>query len=239
MTRPVIPELRNKAIRLRKLGLSYSEIRKSIPVSKSTLSGLLRNIKLSKKAKSIIGSKTGGGQRLGAEARHNQRVRREEEIKNSASSQIGKITDRELFLMGIMLYWGEGTKAREGNISQSVDFSNSDPKMCQFYMNWLESSLKIPTDMIAPRIYIHESKKDNEKEILKYWSNQIGMSEKKFSKTCFTRTVYPRKNKRKDAPEYHGQLRIRIKKSTDLNRKIAGWIEGIGDASGVASKNGL
>jgi hypothetical protein len=239
MTRPITPELRNKAIKLRKLGLSYSEIRKQVPVAKSTLSTLLKNIKLSKKAKKIIESRTVGAQKLGAEAKHNQRVKKEEKIRKSAFSQITKITHKELFLMGIMLYWAEGTKSRGSNVSQSVDFSNSDPKMLKFFMNWLEVCLKIPKDMIAPRIYIHESKKDKVNEVLEYWSKQITFPKEKFSRTCFTKTVYPRKNKRKDTTQYYGQLRIRIKKSTDLNRRIAGWIDGVVNSSGVASNNGV
>jgi hypothetical protein len=227
------------AIKLRKLGLSYSEIRKQIPVAKSTLSTLLKNIKLSKKAKKIIESRTVGAQKLGAEAKHNQRVKKEEKIRKSAFSQIANITNKELFLMGIMLYWAEGTKSRGSNISQSVDFSNSDSKMLKFFMNWLEVCLKIPKDMIAPRIYIHESKKDKANEVLEYWSKQIVFPKEKFSRTCFTKTVYPRKNKRKDTTQYYGQLRIRIKKSTDLNRKIAGWIDGVVDSSGLASNNGI
>jgi hypothetical protein len=239
MTRSITPELRNKAIKLRKLGLSYSEIREQVPVAKSTLSALLKNIKLGRKAKRIIEGKAVGAQKLGAEAKHNQRVKKEEEIKKSALSQITKITNKELFLMGIMLYWAEGTKSRGSNISQSVDFSNSDPKMLKFFMTWLKTCLKIPQDMVVPRIYIHESKEDKVNEVLEYWSKEIAIPKENFSRTCLTKTVYPRKNKRKDNAQYYGQLRIRIKKSTDLNRRIAGWIDGVVGSSGVASVNGV
>jgi len=136
--------------------------------------------------------------------------------------------------MGIMLYWAEGAKSRGTNISQGVDFSNSDPDMCKFFVNWIQTSLKIKSERIGFCIYIHESQKNKFDEALNYWSNIVGFPKEKFNKTCFTKTVYPRKHKREDTGNYYGQLRIKVRKSTDLNRKITGWIEGICLRCGVS-----
>jgi len=239
MTRRTTPELRNEAIKLRKQGLSYLDIRKTVPLAKSTLSKLLKNIKLSKKAKNIIESRTVGAQKLGAEARHDQRVKREEEIRKTAISQITSITKKELFLMGIMLYWAEGSKAREGNISQQVAFDNSDPRMCKFYLKWLRVALKIKDEDIFFSVYINSIFKKRKKWVLGFWSKNMGVSLDRFNKISFTKTPFSKNNRRDARSDYRGLLRIRVAKSTDLNRKIAGWIEGIGGASGVASKNGV
>jgi hypothetical protein len=67
----------------------------------------------------------------------------------------------------------------------------------------------------------------------------MGVSLDRFNKISFTKTPFSKNNRRDARSDYRGLLRIRVAKSTDLNRKIAGWIEGIGGASGVASKNGV
>lgn len=237
--RRTTPELINEAIKLRKQGLSYLEIRKTVPVAKSTLSSFLKNIKLSKKAKNIIESRTVGAQKLGAEARHNQRVKREKKIRKTALSQITSITEKELFLMGIMLYWAEGSKAREGNISQQVAFDNSDPRMCKFYLKWLKDGLKIKDEDIHFSVYINSIYKGREDWVLNYWSKYMNVSLNRFGKVSFTKTFFSKNNRREKRSDYKGLLRIRVAKSTDLNRKISGWIEGVVASSGVASKNGL
>ena len=97
-----------------------------------------------------------------------------------------------------MLNWAEGTKSRRTNVSQGVAFSNSDPDMCRFFVNWLQTSLKIKPERIGFCIYIYESQKNKSNEALDYWSRIIEFPREKFNKTCYTKTVYPRKHKRKD-----------------------------------------
>lgn len=234
MTRRITPDLRNKAIGLRKLGLSYSEICKQVHVAKSTLSSLLKNLELSEKAKKIIESKTVGAQKLGAEAKRSQRIEKVERIRKSAISQVTNITDKELFLMGIMLYWAEGSKAREDNISQSVAFTNSDLFMSRLLLKWLRNCLGIKNQDIILAIYVHDLYRGQDNEIMDYWSKEINIPKKNFRKISFTKTRFSKKNRRLNRANYHGQLRIVVRKSTDLNRKISGWIEGICLQSGVA-----
>jgi hypothetical protein len=56
-----------------------------------------------------------------------------------------------------------------------------------------------------------------------------------FRKISYTKTSLSKENQRKSRINYYGQLRIVVKKSTDLNRKVAGWIEGICVKSGVVN----
>lgn len=236
----MLPKLeeRNKAFALRKKGHSYSEILREVPVAKSSLSLWLGKVSLKNPQKYRLVQKQVEFRKLGAIAKRRQRIEKTEKIVKSAISEISQINNKELFLMGVMLYWAEGAKQRK-SVSQGVEFSNSDPCMCKIFLAWLRLCLKVPEVDIAPTIYIHESKTKEASNALNYWSNIIGFSVDKFGKTCFTKTVYPRKNKRKDNGKYYGQLRIKVRKSTDLNRKIAGWIKGICLRSGVAGQNGL
>ncbi len=162
-----------------------------------------------------------------------------EKIKRLARSQIDKIDNTNLLLMGTMLYWAEGAKQKEWNTSQRIEFSNSDPLMHKLFLKWAKVCLRVTEDRIVPRIYIQETQRARSETALNFWSQQTGILRQNFQKTCFTNTKLSEKNRRKDSGRYYGQLKVSISKSTDLNRKIAGWIEGVCLQSRVMELNKL
>lgn len=86
--------------------------------------------------------------------------------------------------------------------------------------------MNISKDRIDFDIYIHETHKTSVriKQVIAYWSSITGFSIDKFDKIYYKRNKIFSNRKNID---YFGLLRIKVKKSTDLNRKITGWIEGI------------
>ena len=72
--------LKQKAIKLRQIGRTYSEILKEIPIAKSTLSLWLREVGLSKKQVQKITQKRIEGQKRGAQAQKNKRINKQKEI---------------------------------------------------------------------------------------------------------------------------------------------------------------
>ena len=220
-------ELKTQAVRLRQKGLSYSEILKKIHVSKSTLSLWLKPVSLIKSQLYRLEYKQRMFRQFGAETWHKQSLEKISNIRKSSISEVGKIGSKEIFIAGVMLYWAEGAKARGNNISQGVEFSNSDPRMCKFFLKWVRQCLEIPENRISYSVYIHQSSKSRVEEVANFWSKFIEIPITQLAKIYFTSTVYPRKRKRKENGNYYGQLRIKIRKSTDLNRKIAGWVEGV------------
>lgn len=226
------PDFKEKAINLRRQGLSYSEILREVPVAKSTLSLWLRSVNLSNPQKQRLTEKKLAGMQRGWIAKRNQRIDLTKKIKLNAKNEIKNISKKELWLVGIALYWAEGNKEKPHNISQGVAFSNSDPMMIRVFMKWLRKILKIPEDDIKYELYIHENSKNKTIDSIQYWSEITGTSQNKF------KYVYLKRNKintkRKNTNEnYYGLLRIRINKSTNLNRKISGWIEGVLENCGV------
>ena len=63
------------------------------------------------------------------------------------------------------------------------------------------------------------------KELEKYWSKELKIPVDQFSKPFFQKTKWKKEYENKD--NYHGVLRIRVRRSIDLLRKIFGYIEGI------------
>jgi len=219
-----MPKLKEKAIKLRKKGLSYSEILKRIPVAKSTLSLWLRSVGLSKKQEQRLTEKKLAAMKRGWEACRRKRVVLTKKIKDEAKEGVGKLNRRNLWLIGTALYWAEG--AKEKSKGTQVSLGNSDPNLIKIYLKWIQKACKIPRKDIYFRIYLHETSTNKLRKVQKYWAEVVGYPVNNFQKVTWKKHKINthRKNIGKN---YYGLLEVRIKKSTDLNRKIAGWIEGI------------
>jgi hypothetical protein len=218
------------AIELRRQGYSYSEILKKIPVAKSTLSLWLRSVGLAERQKQRLTEKKRKGQLKGAQMKRRQRILLTEKIKNEAMKGVGKINERELWLIGTALYWAEGAKQKENNPSQKVRFSNSDPRMIKLFLKWLTEMCSVPLEELNLEIYIHETA--NIEEAKKYWSNVLNLPLTKFQKVRLKKHKI-KTNRKNINKNYYGLLAINVKRSTNLNRKIMGWIEGICKNCGV------
>ncbi len=201
-----------EVIRLRKLGKSYSEIRKQVNVSKSSLSLWLRGIRLT--PEQIVRLK--GRQRTGywgGEGNRKKRIKRTKQIIAEARKEVKLLLKNPLFLAGLMLYWAEGDKS-DGK--EGVKLSNSDPAMIKFMMRWFRKICKVPEKKF--RIALHIHKLHCRKDIENYWSQITGVPLDQFHKTQIKPTsLKHRKNKL-----YNGTCNIIIC-SKDLFRRIKGW----------------
>ena len=217
---------KQQAILLRKQGKTYSEILSVIPVAKSTLSIWLQSVNLSKKQKQRITEKKLISAQKGGDIKRKQRVERQNEILLKSKADISNISEHELFLIGIILYWAEGSKEKEYHPGSPFQFSNMDPKIIQIMIVWLLRVCKINKNMLIFNIFLHQSHKDRVEEVMGYWAQITGFSKDSFS------TIYWKKNKiktnRKNIKEkYHGVLKIKVRESSGLVRSLAGWSDKI------------
>lgn len=223
---------KENAIKLRKQGYSYTEILKEINVSKSTLSGWLRNIKLNNIQFERLRSKNEYARHLGSIALRNNRINKTNKIIEAAKSEINIISCTNLKIIGAVLYWAEGSKQNENRPSKELIFTNSDPKMIKVYLLWLDKCFLIEQKNIKFEIYIHETYNKTPEELSSYWSSVTNFPVNMLSKIYFKKNKVNsiRKNK---GDSYHGVLRITVRKSTDLSRKVMGLVEGICVQTGV------
>lgn len=224
-------ELKEEAIYLRRSGLSYTEILKKVPAAKSTLSLWLRSVNLSKKQKQSLTEKKLSAIHRGALAKKEKRLNQILQLEREAINEIGNISKRELLLIGCILYWAEGAKMKDHNISQGVIFSNSDPLMIKIFLKWL-SSIHIPKDDIKFEIYIHHMYTHEIERFKEFWVHTTGFHARKFDKIYFKKDTVSSKRKNRGSI-YNGLLRIKVIKSTHLNRRIASWIHAISYYCGV------
>jgi hypothetical protein len=213
-----------KAILLRKKGQSYTEISKVVSVSKSTLSLWLSKIELSTVQYQSLHKKQNEGRLKGALIRKGKREKDQANIIMKAHKEISQISNRELWLLGIMAYWCEGAKQKSNNISQPVVFSNSDPILVKLFISWLRNVCMIKDNDIVYSLYIH--KNADIQAAQSNWSNILGISEDLIGKPILKK--HKLKTKRHNiGSTYNGLIRIAVKRSTNLNRKITGWVQGI------------
>lgn len=224
----MIPKLEEKetAINLRRQGFSYSEILKRIPVAKSSLSLWLKSVGLSKTQKQRLTEKKLASARRGALKKKEDRILRTKIIKEAAEKEVGKLTEREKWLIGTALYWAEGSKEKEWRPGSRAQFINSDPFMIRFFLGWLLNICGIPRGVLVFDIFLHENHKHRCNEIVKYWAAQTNFPEDNFKHIYFKKNKVKTKRKH-TGNSYFGILKINIRASSNLNRKIAGWTNGI------------
>jgi len=178
---------REKALILRKQGMSYSQIKAIINVAKSTLSLWLRDYPLPKKR--IRELRDRNEQRI-EKYRETMRKKKEERLKqfyNEQKKLILPLSKSESFIAGLFLYWGEGTKNK-----YSISISNSDPSVINFFIYWLTKIMLIPKEKIKIYLQLYNDM-DIRKEI-DFWSKTLIIPINQFSKPYIKKTSSDRIN---------------------------------------------
>lgn len=121
------------------------------------------------------------------------------------------------------MYWAEGSKEKDNGTKSGVIFSNSDPGMILLFVRWLRDVLMVSDRDLIYELYIHEAA--DVKSAQTYWSQILSIP-------VATLRTYFKRNKEKIGrknigKEYYGLVRVRVRRSTNLNRKISGWTQGI------------
>jgi len=218
---------KNKALKLRQKGESIKDIARKLKIAKSTISLWCRDIKLTSKQIQRLHEKMvkGGyeGRMKGARMQYERRLKKVKEWEKKGVQQIQKISNRDLLIAGISLYWGEGTRK-----TRHLSFSNSDPEMIKFMIRFFRKVCKIEKDRFTAYIGINKIHKNRVKEVEEYWSKITNIPREQFTKT----TLIKSKNKKvyKNFFIHYGTLTIRIKKSSELYYQMIGLIQGLAKA---------
>lgn len=165
-----------EAIALRKKEMSYSQIKNILGIGKSTLSDWLKNYPLSEKR--IKELRDFNEQRI-ERCRETKRKKKEARLKNFYSEQkkfIFPLNEREIYLVGLFLYWGEGSKTHQSALS----ISNTDPSIIKFFTYWLTKYLKVPREKLRIQLQLYNDMDiENEKS---FWSKTLDISLNQFFK---------------------------------------------------------
>lgn len=207
---------KEKAIELRRNGYSYNDILKEVHVAKSSLSLWLKDLPLTSNEKNYLRTRKNKNISRGrikvAAILREKRLKREEIVFKEAVEEYERFKKDELFKIGIALYWAEGAKR-----NNYFAFSNSDYKMVEVMLRWVEKFSSVQRENLHAYLYIHKPYAHEKCE--EFWSEKLNMP-----LTCFRKTTYkPTSKLVKKRPQYKGCLRIVVPKSTNLLKKIKVW----------------
>jgi hypothetical protein len=214
---------REKAIALRKQGLSYRQIQALVGGSSSSLSLWLREVPLTDLQKTGLRRRKQDAIERTARKLHENRLARQAEIRAEAVEQIGTVSERDLFVAGVVAYAAEGLKNKPWSGSRPVQFINSDPQMITLFLHWLDL-IGIKRESMSFRLAIHCNA--DVEGALAFWSDLVGAPGKDFLSTTLKRHN-PKTRRRSVGPTYRGCLTVTVRRSTDLNRRIDGWFRAI------------
>lgn len=209
---------RLKAVDLRKEGYSIKHIANELSVAVSSVSVWVRHILLT--PEQLVHLENNSYTTEAIEKRRQARISGEMAKRNrvvlQATKDIQSISQRELWLMGVMLYWAEG-----GKTQRMVRFSNGDPNMHILMMKFFRKICKVPEQKIRGYIHIHDHLDFKSAE--QYWSDVIKVPRSQFFKT-YRKLGGELNNKKNTLP--NGVLDVYVL-DTNLFLKISGWAAGI------------
>jgi len=139
-------------------------------------------------------------------------------LMHSGRKEIGPLSKRERFLIGVALYVAEGTK-----YDGKFEFTNTNPQIVSFMISWLREFCTIKEEKIRISLWLHCT--SDEKLAKAFWIRITGVKLSQFQKTYIARNIVNSKKIRKNRHEY-GVCSIRYH-DVLLHRRLMGWISGI------------
>jgi hypothetical protein len=159
-----------------------------------------------------------GAQRYWAAERPLREARREA-VRATAAAEIGPLTAREILIAGAIAYWCEGAKTKARRRQDRVVFVNSDPALIRFFLRFLDT-VGISREDLTYRVHIHEAADVPGAE--RFWQRVTHADPRQFRLTVL-KTHNPRTVRTNVGEDYHGCLRVEVRRSADLYRRIDGW----------------
>lgn len=220
-------ERRHEAVRLRKQGYSYGCISERLGISKGTLYPWLASIPYTpnKEVVARIGkARAKSGERKSALKRESLK-----EAKRISLRDIASISERDLFMLGLGVYIGEGTKTND-----IVRIINANPAVVALSIKWFKIVCGLSLSNFSIRLHLYP---DNDvQEAVQFWSRVTGLPREQFQKPQID---LRRKKISKRGKLPHGTAHVTVKSNGNKNfgvilaRKINAWIETTYEKAGV------
>jgi hypothetical protein len=160
-----------RARELRAAGWTYTEIATELRVSKSSVSLWCRDVEVDERAwaRRVRANRNFGARARGPNVLQRRKADEIERCRSEAALVLGELSERDLFIAGIALYAGEGTKV-EG---KGIGFTNTDPRMIALFLAWLRQFFDVDESRLRVRLYLHADL-DLEAAVA-FWSEVTGI----------------------------------------------------------------
>ncbi len=218
--------MRLESRKLRSNGMSIKDIAIKLNVGRSSVSYWVGDIVLTEEQLFLLKQSELSGKEKGrlksAIIKKEKRKNLLEGFNSLGSKEIQYLNRRELLLVGLALYWSEGSKSDR---NRRVEFCNSDPAMIKLFITWLVDCFKEKSENLTVVVGINNIHAFREKEVKRYWSQVLNIPLAQFRKSSFKKA---KSKKVYDNMDRHfGTLTVRVVRSTNLYYKIMGLIHGL------------
>ena len=212
--------IREKANELRKAGYSYSYISGETKVTKGTLSAWLSHIPYVPNDEMV--KRMGKARTASGLAKHRLKLESLRSANQQAKKDIGILCKRDIFMLGLGLYMGEGTKTHD-----IVRVINANPQVMNFAIRWFKEVCGMNNFNFKVRLHVYP---DNDiTKSIKFWSQTTSLPENRFQKTYVDVRKGKKMFKRGKLPYGTAHLSIRSNGRKEfgvfLARRINGWIK--------------
>lgn len=208
---------RARARELRKQGKSIKRIAVAVEASVGSVSYWCKDIALSPSQRQALDTSQQAAARkaLGPWIlKQKERKRQDLQLqKTLGEDDLGQVSARDLFMLGLGLYWGEGYKRG----SAEWGFTNSDPGIIRSVLSWLTAHYDVGVDRIIARVTINASHASQSERIIKEWSRETGIPLGQFGRASL---ISGYGKSRRDERTYRGTLRIKVRSGTSLRRRV-------------------
>lgn len=201
---------KNKARKLREQeGLSYRTIAERLGVTKGSVSKWCKDIELTDEQLKISSNNCRIKNILGGK----RNKERWDKIKNDFLADYFPPFDNPRFMLGLGLYWGEGSKYSES----TTEFSNCDHRVIKKFLEWLSEFFQ-ECKYVCATIHHYCPEKDN--EVKKYWSNNLDLPLSCFRKSVFALSKSSAKKKGNILPNGTAHITCQGKDIWKVQQKI-------------------
>jgi len=212
--------VKEKAIKLRKDGYSYSLISERTGVSKSTLSCWLSKIPYVPNQETK--RKIGLARTNSIITKNKQRLYIHNQIKLQAEKDIGVISKRDLFMLGVSLYIGEGAKTYK-----IIRVINADLRVINLAIRWFCEICLMDIGNFSLAIHLYPDNDINDS--LKYWHEKTGIPLEQFGKTQIDRRKNKTNIRKNKLPHGTAHLTVRSNGKKELGvllfKRIEFWMD--------------
>ena len=212
--------LREEVFTLRKQGYSYNLISARTGISRGTLSDWLSEVEFVPNAE--VKERIGRARAASILAQQRKKLSSFELARKMAETDIHTISKRDLLMLGLGVYIGEGSKT--GGITRII---NSNPLIIKLTLKWFREIFGLATSNFRVRIHLYP---DNDiPKTLRFWSKQLDIPLRQFQGTQVDRRTGKKMFKRGKLP--HGTAHVTVQSQgrpehgVFLQRRINAWIE--------------
>lgn len=215
-------EHRIAATRLRDSGYSYRMIHRELGVPMSTLSGWFRDRPYTPNPEAL--KRIQSGRYAYGIRRRDLRISEIAALLQQGKLEVGDISKRDLWMVGIGLWIGEGSKTVE-----HIRFANSDPSVVKLWVRWLKEICGFKNENIFLTLHIYPE--TDEEACKKYWRSVIDIPSVRFGKTQVDRRSDKAATHKGKLP--NGTVHISVRsdgdaaKGVQLYRRLKGWVSAI------------